>query len=283
MNLSHNALAASLAAHLAGYSVPAMVWLDMQLGPSGTCRPDVFAIDKTYTALRTRAFEVKVTRSDFLSDVSSGKYLKYARYAGSTTFATPAGLVTKDEVPKGCGLITRSEEGVWRYQRKPTMSAVADLPRDTWLKLVIDGVYREFSEEARTKVQIRQHNDWAHHARARELAGREIAEAIKNRDRALAMLTAARTEIDGRTARARNHQLDAARKEIEQAEKLRTEVATTLGLPADTSWWEVREAMKEQLKGDPSNRVTTALSILKHTRNGIEEQITRLSAYPVTP
>lgn len=82
-------------------------------------RPDVFAFTPTYTAAnqRPKVFEIKVTRSDFLSDVRADKWRKYLHVGGQVYFATPAGLVTRDEIPKGAGLIERSERA-WKYTRR---------------------------------------------------------------------------------------------------------------------------------------------------------------------
>lgn len=93
--LSHDELALDLAAHLSSYSTPMVVWTDMQLGPSGSARPDVYTIEKTYTALRARAFEIKISRSDFLSDVTSGKYLKYGEFAELVEMAGRIGVQRK--------------------------------------------------------------------------------------------------------------------------------------------------------------------------------------------
>jgi len=181
-DLSHNQLAEDLAAHLAGYSVPMVVWTDMQLGPSGSARPDVYTIEKTYSALRARVFEVKVSRSDFLSDVTSGKYLRYGAFAGSITFATPAGLISKAEVPTGCGLMTRSPDGAWRYQKKPTLQPTPELSQHAWLKLVIDGCARERENLRVCRTGPRSSSPWVEQARMREKAGAELGKALANRD-----------------------------------------------------------------------------------------------------
>lgn len=258
-DLTHNQLADDLAAHLRGYSTPMVVWTDMQLGPSGSARPDVYAIEKTYTALRARVFEVKVSRSDFLSDVTSGKYLRYAAFAGSITFATPAGLLSKDEVPKGCGLITRSPDGVWRYQRKPTLQPTPDLPREVWLKLVIDGCAREREVLRVAKCGPRTTNEWMNQHRMRELAGAELGAALANRDNALRALQA-QTEDATRERQERAAQQRAAvTAEREQLEDTLAEAARALGLKDGASVWCIRRELDERLKGDPAKRIESAL------------------------
>jgi len=258
-DLSHDELAEDLAAHLAGYSTPMVVWTDMQLGPSGSARPDVYTIEKTYTALRARVFEVKVTRSDFLADVTSGKYLRYSAFAGSITFATPAGLISKDEVPKGCGLITRSPDGVWRYQRKPTLQPTPDLPRGAWLKLVIDGCARERESARAAKCGPRTSTEWCNQRRMRERAGAELGAALANRDRALQALAKETDQLTNTLKRMEDERRFELTAERERLEAAQSEAAKALGLEADASWWAIRRELDERMKGDPANRIAEAL------------------------
>lgn len=262
--MNHDQLAEDLADHLRGYSVPMVVWTDMQLGPAGSPRPDVYAIEKTYTALRARVFEVKVSRADFLSDVTSGKYLRYAAFAGSVTFATPAGLVSKDEVPKGCGLITRSPDGVWRYQRKPTLQPTPDLPTHAWLKLVIDGCAREREVQRAAKCGPRTTTEWCHQRRVRERFGAELAAIVADRDNAVRALQAqaddARREYQDRAAQQRAKVAEERR----QLEDMLAETARALGLKEGASVWCIRRELDARLKGDMAERIESALQSIDH-------------------
>ena len=280
--LSHDALARDLAQHLAGYSTPMVVWTDMQLGPSGSARPDVYTIEKTYSALRARVFEVKVSRADFLSDVTSGKYLRYAQFAGSITFATPVGLVSKDEVPAGCGLITRSEEGAWRYQRKPTLQPTPELPRNTWLKLVIDGCSRHLQSEA-SACKPRQASEWLNQQRMRKLAGEDLGLALANRDAALHKLNdetdRARAALEDRLARER----ESLRAQQEEIESARRHAALALGLNPDVGWWQIRHELDERLGDAVVVRIDGSIkSVDRAIRNLTEhrEDLTRLLPAP---
>lgn len=262
--MNHDQLAEDLADHLRGYSVPMVVWTDMQLGPAGSARPDVYAIEKTYTALRARVFEVKVSRADFLSDVTSGKYLRYAAFAGSITFATPAGLVSKDEVPKGCGLITRSPDGVWRYQRKPTLQPTPDLPTHAWLKLVIDGCAREREVQRAAKCGPRTTTEWCHQRRVRERFGKELAAMVANRDNALRSL-----QMQAEAARREHQDLAAQQRakvaeERQQLEDMLAEAARALGLEEGASVWSIRQELDARLKGDTAERIESALRSIDH-------------------
>lgn len=270
--MSHDALAADLAAHLAGYSTPMVVWTDMQLGPAGSARPDVYAIEKTYTALRARVFEVKVSRADFLSDVTSGKYLRYAAFAGSITFATPAGLVSKDEVPKGCGLITRSPEGVWRYQRKPTLQPTPDLPRDAWLKLVIDGCAREREVVRAGACKPRTTTEWCHQRRVRERFGAELAAIVTDRDNAARQIQAEAEGYRRTMAERQKSERDALQEEVRRLEEIRADAAASLGLERGASWWEIRSELDARLKGEVEERIADALRAVDHAVRGLQRE-----------
>lgn len=137
----HDELQEDLANHLRG-STDRMVWTNMQMGPSGTYRPDVFSLQKSYAHFHPVVYECKVSLSDFRSDVTSGKWQNYLKVAQAVIFAMPAGFINKNDVPVGCGLIIRYEAG-WKMVKKPTMNALDTLPRDAWLKLLITGVERE--------------------------------------------------------------------------------------------------------------------------------------------
>lgn len=61
---------------------------------------------------RSIAFEVKVTRADFMREVTDPTKREPAeRLAGECFFATPAGLLRPDEVPEGWGLMELRADG----------------------------------------------------------------------------------------------------------------------------------------------------------------------------
>jgi hypothetical protein len=86
-----------------------LVWREVTL-PSGG-RADVFAIRPWGSMRDAVIYEVKNTRADFLSDMKTGKWRKYREFAHRLYFCTPAGLVKKEELPDGVGLIVWREKG----------------------------------------------------------------------------------------------------------------------------------------------------------------------------
>lgn len=138
---THDELSADLKAHLEGNRAARLIWCDMQLGPSGSPRPDVYALPKSYSRFHPFAYEVKISRSDFQTDINAGKWQKYYAFASAVVFAVPDGLIKKTELPEGAGLIVRKEK-VWRTVRAPRVNPLDNLPCEAWIKLVMDGVHR---------------------------------------------------------------------------------------------------------------------------------------------
>lgn len=134
--MTHNQLQEDLACHLRA-GTDRMVWTNTQLGPVGSPRPDVFTVNKSFSRFRTDAYEIKVSVSDLRSDVTSGKWQSYRKFSNVVWFAFPRGMAPLDLIPKECGVILRSEAG-WRAARKPVAQVLDTLPRDAWLKLLMD-------------------------------------------------------------------------------------------------------------------------------------------------
>lgn len=89
----------------------------------GRAQIDVAVMKPSWTNPNPAAYEVKVSRSDFRQDVQSGKYRKYVPYVRRLYFAAPSGLLQLLEIPDGCGLITRNENG-WHVVRAPRVSKI---------------------------------------------------------------------------------------------------------------------------------------------------------------
>jgi len=134
--MTHDELQDDLACHLRA-GTDRMVWTNTQLGPVGSPRPDVFTVNKSFSKFRTDAYEIKVSVSDLRSDVTSGKWQSYRKFSNAVWFAFPRGMAPLDLIPKECGVILRSDAG-WRAARKPVAQVLDTLPRDAWLKLLMD-------------------------------------------------------------------------------------------------------------------------------------------------
>jgi hypothetical protein len=236
----HDNLAADLSAHLK--APDRMIWTNMQLGPQGSPRPDVYTIEKSFVRPCPMAYEVKISVSDFRSDVTSGKWSAYLEYAFGVVFAAPAGLVAKGDVPEMCGLILR-HENAWRFAKRPVINPRPIAP-EAFLKLLIDGVTREGPVQ-RAKRWKDQENQRSFDKRFGSTAARYVADAASvqktieyARDNAKRIVEQARTEAD------------AIRKEVhEMAPQMWQELVSALGLAADANRLDVNYKIRELREG----------------------------------
>lgn len=82
------------------------VWFNRTSGQA-----DVITIKPSYTKFNLDIYEVKVTRSDFLTDLKRGKYKKYLPHCNRLYFAIVGDIAKKDEIPNDIGLIKYTEKG----------------------------------------------------------------------------------------------------------------------------------------------------------------------------
>lgn len=84
---------------------------------------DVACVGKSRTkkGMAPTCWEVKTSRSDFRSDVTKGKYERYLPFVSRLYFATPAGVLKREDIPPRMGWATRNENG-WSVIKAPHLS-----------------------------------------------------------------------------------------------------------------------------------------------------------------
>ncbi len=276
--MKHDELATDLADHLRG-SGDVMTFENVQMGPSGSPRPDVLAIAKTFSKLDVRAYEVKVSKSDFRADVTKGKWRSYLEFSSSVTFAVEAGLVDKSEIPPQCGLIIRHPSGTWRHVKKPMPSQLDGFPWKVTVKLLMDGIDR-----ANDLNRDHRWSEWKAEQKLSKKFGNEAARLICNIQQ-LPQFHADRMswiEEDLNKARARVKEAqDEARRE---AARVRAEVdpdlqelALLLGRDGPTNMRiDVRELVR-LLRG--SSLVKRAVEEIDHYLKTLERTRARLTRF----
>lgn len=183
----HDELASDLAIHLHGPG--RMVWENLQLGPSGSIRPDVYTVERSFVRPAPVAYECKVTRSDLLSDLTSGKWIAYERVASAVYFAVPLGLATRSDIPKGVGLYVRSESG-WSALRRATRGKF-ELDKDLLLKLLIDGLDLAHGTTWRYG-RSRLAREWRTEAQSRARLAARVAAFLRAEDESLSAVERAK-------------------------------------------------------------------------------------------
>lgn len=249
MTWAHDDLAKDLAAHLRGAS-DRLVWTDMQLGPAGSPRPDVYTVPCSFARFQPVAYECKISVADFRRDVTAGKWTSYLRFAAGVIFAAPAGLLKKEDIPAGCGLIVRGPDG-WRSLKGPTLKNMENLPRDAWIKLIIDGMAR-LADQNHEQLRAGLCNEWTLEKKLRARLGDVVADAVRDQLHAERRLKTAAERLENLAEEAENERrliLDRAKEHAErdamQIDSARGELARALGLPASAGAWEIASACKQ--------------------------------------
>lgn len=264
----HDALAADLKMYLEGNRAQRFVWLDMQLGPAGSPRPDVYALPKRYSTFNPIAYEVKVARSDFQSDINSGKWQKYYAFASAVVFAVPDGLVKKTEMPDGAGLIVR-KANVWRMARAPRNNPLDNLPIQTWMKLLLDGVSRlSPAREAFYASLVRDRV-------VRKLLGDEIAALLRNRDHAEHQLRHEQEAHERRLAQIKSqHEITEALAREREAEATRVydELCEQFGLRRGAPTWQFYSEIRKKITQlDSDERVQHLVSTIENAERALAQ------------
>lgn len=252
MTWAHDDLAKDLAAHLRGAS-DRLVWTDMQLGPAGSPRPDVYTVPCSFARFQPVAYECKISVADFRRDVTAGKWTSYLRFAAGVIFAAPAGLLKKEDIPAGCGLIVRGPDG-WRSLKGPTLKNVDNLPRDAWIKLIIDGMAR-LADQGHEQLRAGLCNEWTLEKKLRARLGAVVADAVRDQVRAERRLKDATERLENLAEEAENERrliLDRAKEHAQrdaaQIDSARIELARALGVPAGAGAWEIASACKQAVR-----------------------------------
>lgn len=73
--------------------------------------PDVVCLKRGYNKRITIVAEIKVSRSDFLSEIKKKKYLKSLNRCNKFYFVCPKDMIKPEEVPSPCGLYYKHQEG----------------------------------------------------------------------------------------------------------------------------------------------------------------------------
>ena len=242
--MTHDQLQENLACHLRA-GTDRMVWTNTQLGPSGSPRPDVFTVNKSFSRFRTDCYEIKVSVSDLRHDVTSGKWQSYRKFGHAVWFAFPRGMASLDLVPKECGVILLGE--TWRAARKPVAQVLDTLPRDAWLKLLMcEG------PEGGKEPRPRHMDEW----RAAQLAGKkwgkELAELFEARgaarrqyEYATERLAKSAAEIEQDVQRRKKLAEEALRRDMGALDAAVVKLAEALGLTGDVSIYNVTSAVNQ--------------------------------------
>lgn len=151
-------------------------------------RPDAYAVDivkRKFT--NPHIFEVKGERSDFTNEIRTGKWRKYLPWCCRFDFVTPAGLCEKAEIPAEAGWLVL-EDGNFR-RRKRAQVRTAEVP--DWF-LMRAALHRAPQMPVGRAWVARQ---WIDHIKRKTNLGREVAEYLADKSKAMADLYQLQAEV----------------------------------------------------------------------------------------
>lgn len=262
---SHDALAADLGHHLK--TDERLVWLDMQIGPAGSPRPDVFTLQRSYSRPAPAAYECKISTADFRRDITEGKWQKYLEFSGAVTFAVPQGLVRREDIPTGCGFMVRGEDA-WVTIKRATRQ-VSQLKSNHLMKLLIDGYSRELSQiEDRRRV----FTEIVARDKIAKKYGKEVGEVLRDIESGRMLVAHYKREQEKTRERTAKIAEEIKNRRNESWEKL----CRVLGLPADSSnEWDaqqkIRDIQKKAEDREPVGEIVRLKGIIRSVSRAIAE------------
>lgn len=241
-----------------------VVITELTLGPSWSAREhpgiaDVYVRSVSWTKPRVRICEVKATRSDYNSDVKSGKYLKYVRHCHQLFFASEQGLITAGELPDRVGLLEFNPDKGWAVKRRALVN-----PCDPDPKVTLAALFNRHE---------RLHPVEARAARMAKLSADLKTEGARLHRAMLGKygLELTRMEIE----------LQSKDLEMKRAKKTLREVSRLLGIDENANYYQVTDALREVLDhlgqsgtADRHNqRLRSILTSLDHVRREVENMV----------
>lgn len=227
------------------------------------------------------AYECKISRSDFRSDVTSGKWQSYLRYSSGVYFAVEVGLIDKREVPDQCGLIVFKDER-WRAAKKPVLNSGWEIPRSTWMKLIIDGVERQGANA----VHRRAVSEWTDSARINARFGALAAKVIFDRAGVEQEIVAAQERAD-RIVKGAEQTADRirndAKRDADGLLPMRSELCNILSLPPESDRYAISRALQKLRDAHRCHPLAGQLeTFTNHVRSALDAYGYRPEVAPVS-
>ncbi len=231
-------------------------------GPTQGCRHlrmDGWAMKKSWAHPLVTAYEIKVTRSDFMGDE---KWRGYLPYCNEFYFAAPPGIIDPKELPDEAGLLITSKNGSRLFKKKRAAYRDIEIP---------DSVFRYilFSRTRVTKECVYETPrefwaQWLEDKKDDEDLGYKVGRRLKR---------VISEQIE--KVRTDNHDL---KREIEKYTEIR-ELLKGLGFTPDryVSLWDVKRKIKAAFNAVPEGLADSVQAALKRLQE-FDNELTKLNA-----
>ena len=153
-------------------------------GVEGHRRLDAWAMKKSYTNPCMYGYEIKVSRNDFTSDK---KWVDYLSYCNRFYFVCPWGLIAKDELPEGVGLLWASKTGARLFKKKEANYRPIPPPVSLFIYILYSRA-RIFPPNTLDELSNEEYwRQWLDSDRKNKILGSRVSEHIKDQFRNLAI------------------------------------------------------------------------------------------------
>lgn len=150
----------------------------------GCKRMDAWVMKKTWSPMTTIGYEIKVSRGDFVRDE---KWMHYLPFCHQLYFVCPSGLIQKEEVPDGVGLMWQAKTGTKLFIKRKAPRREPDQ-----LHMIMSYVLMSRARIGRFGIsnpvdRVELWKEWLENRDAKQHLGYEVATKIRERDQHLAM------------------------------------------------------------------------------------------------
>lgn len=213
---------------------------------SGCPRMDAWAMKRSWSTPRCIAYEVKVSRADFLQD---HKWMEYLPYCNEFAFVTAPGVIkTADEIPPDAGWMVATKTGSRTLTKKKAPYRDITIPEELFRYLIMRA--RSFDvNEFRCRNSLEAWREWLKEKEENREVGRNVSRSLSR----LVQERITKVEVENRRLVAENNTLSEVRKLCE-----------TLGLNSHHIWNAERE-LKEKMAVMRGGPLVKTLSIARGT------------------
>lgn len=190
-------------------------------------RMDAWAMKRSYSKPLTIAYEIKVSRSDFLQD---DKWPAYLDYCNQLYFVCPPKLIDPSEVGEAAGLMWTSKNSARLYTKKKAPYREVEIPEDLWRYILMSRVVVSRDNDAEQSLDYWRR--WLANKAKKLDFGHRVGRAIrKELDE---KIYAVEKEI--RIVRAQNKAFDAVKNVLKE-----------LDIDPDTSSWNLAGRVRDRI------------------------------------
>lgn len=192
-------------------------------------RMDMWVMPRSWSKPMCTAYEIKVSRSDFLRDDKWPGYLDLCNYF---YFVCPAGLIEPEELPEGVGLMWLSKTGTRLYTKRKAAPRDVTIPESLWRYVLMCRATIDGSEYLR-QGGLSEREWWEQWLEQKEI-DREFGSRVGGEIRR-------RFKEEVHKVRSRNESLQDAIEQYDQLHKLLIEVTgTKFSLDDPPASWALR-------------------------------------------